>query len=76
MATTRRNHADDPTPHRPAEETIAVAQPRLEDVARRAYELYEQRGAGDGRDWDDWFEAERELRQSTAAVSRRKEEAE
>lgn len=73
MVTTRRNHTDDPTPHRPAEETIAVAQPRLEDVARRAYELYEGRGAGDGHDWDDWFQAEQELRQSPAAVRRHEE---
>ena len=33
-----------------------------EEVARRAYELYEQRGGEDGRAWDDWFQAERELR--------------
>lgn len=76
MITTRRNHMDGETPHSAADQTIAAAQPRDEDVARRAYELYEQRGAGDGRDWDDWFEAERELRQSTAAVPRRQEEAE
>ncbi len=30
-------------------------------VARRAYELYLERGATDGRDMDDWFTAEREL---------------
>ena len=29
-------------------------------VARRAYELYEERGRKDGHDWDDWFRAERE----------------
>ena len=32
-----------------------------EDVERRAYELYEQRGREDGRDWDDWLQAEREI---------------
>ena len=74
MVTTRRNHTNHKTPHGAADETIAP--PRDEDIARRAYELYEQRGAGDGRDWDDWFEAERELRQSTAGVPRRQEEAE
>lgn len=31
------------------------------DVARRAYELYETRGRGDGADIDDWLQAEREL---------------
>jgi hypothetical protein len=30
-------------------------------IAERAYELYLQRGAVDGRDMDDWFAAEREL---------------
>jgi len=30
-------------------------------VARRAYELYLARGAGDGQDFDDWLAAEREL---------------
>jgi Protein of unknown function (DUF2934) len=37
---------------------------RVDDntIARRAYELYEQRGGGDGHDWDDWLQAEREFR--------------
>lgn len=30
-------------------------------VAQRAYELYLARGGGDGRDFDDWLTAEREL---------------
>jgi hypothetical protein len=33
-----------------------------ERIARRAYELYEQRNREDGRDMDDWLQAERELR--------------
>ena len=33
-----------------------------ENVARRAYELYEVRGREDGHDWDDWLQAEREIR--------------
>lgn len=32
-----------------------------EEVARRAYELFVARGAGHGRDLDDWLEAERQL---------------
>lgn len=59
MVTTRRNHTDRDTSHPAAEETVVAVQPREQDVARRAYELYEQRGAGDGRDWDDWFQADR-----------------
>ena len=36
----------------------------LEDeIRRRAYELYEQRGAGTGSESEDWFAAEREVRQ-------------
>lgn len=31
------------------------------DIARRAYEIYESRGGSDGRDVDDWLQAEREL---------------
>lgn len=33
-----------------------------DEISIRAYELYEQRGAEPGRDWDDWLEAENELR--------------
>jgi hypothetical protein len=36
----------------------------LEDeIRRRAYELYQQRGAGSGSEADDWLSAEREVRQ-------------
>lgn len=34
-------------------------------VRNRAYELYERRGRENGHDWDDWFEAERVVRQRT-----------
>lgn len=33
-----------------------------DEVSRRAYELYQQRGGEHGQDWDDWFQAERETR--------------
>ena len=32
-----------------------------EDVAHRAYELWQRRGGGVGHDQEDWFEAERQL---------------
>jgi hypothetical protein len=32
-----------------------------DDIARRAYELYCDRGREDGHDVDDWLNAEREL---------------
>lgn len=37
-------------------------EPTSDDVARRAYALYEARGSEPGADLDDWFRAERELR--------------
>jgi hypothetical protein len=38
--------------------------PSYEETARRAYELYLQRGGGHGRDHEDWYQAERELREA------------
>jgi len=35
-----------------------------EQVRSRAYELYEQRGAGDGHDLEDWLQAESEITKS------------
>ena len=32
-----------------------------DQISRRAYELYQQRGAAHGHDWEDWLSAEREL---------------
>ena len=39
--------------------------PNVEDqVRRRAYELYEQRGIEHGHDVDDWLRAEEEIKQT------------
>jgi Protein of unknown function (DUF2934) len=35
--------------------------PNREDIERRAYEIYLERGRGDGQDIDDWLLAEMEL---------------
>ncbi len=35
--------------------------PRDEDIRRRAYEIYLERGEQPGRELDDWLQAEREL---------------
>ncbi len=35
--------------------------PAREDIARRAYDLYEKRGGEPGHDMDDWLQAERDL---------------
>jgi hypothetical protein len=36
--------------------------PTYEQIAEAAYHRYLKRGGNDGRDFDDWVEAERELR--------------
>jgi hypothetical protein len=38
-------------------------QPTYEEIAERAYHRYLQRGGSPGSDFNDWVEAERELRQ-------------
>jgi hypothetical protein len=35
--------------------------PRLDRIARRAHEIYEARGGADGRNVEDWLQAEREI---------------
>jgi hypothetical protein len=44
-------------PRRPRKQKL----PTENDIARRAYELYVQRGGEHGRDLDDWLLARREL---------------
>ena len=36
--------------------------PTYEEIARRAYELFEGRGRAEGATWDDWIAAEQQLR--------------
>jgi Protein of unknown function (DUF2934) len=38
------------------------ASPSHDSIRDRAYELYEQRGREDGREQQDWFRAEQEMR--------------
>lgn len=40
-----------------------------EQIRRRAYELYEERGRGDGRDLEDWLQAESEVTQQKAKTA-------
>jgi hypothetical protein len=42
--------------------------PTHEDVARRAYEYWQQQGSPDGRDQEIWFEAERQLATEATAL--------
>lgn len=46
-------------------QTPTRTEPTPDDVARRAFELYEARGGESGAELDDWLRAERELREST-----------
>lgn len=38
-------------------------------VARRAYEIYQNRGGNHGADLDDWLEAERQLKRGPSDVT-------
>jgi Protein of unknown function (DUF2934) len=40
------------------------------EIARRAYELYEARGREDGHDQEDWLQAERDLIEIEASTER------
>jgi hypothetical protein len=55
-----------PTEARATESPVDIQ----EQVRRRAFELYEQRGREDGHDLEDWLQAESELvQQRTKAVA-------
>ena len=47
------NKANQPSP--------AEIHPGQDEVARRAYELYQTRGAESGHELEDWLQAEREV---------------
>ena len=40
-----------------------------ENIAQRAYSLYEARGRQEGHDLDDWLQAERELLEEESGLS-------
>ena len=40
--------------------------PTLDQIAQRAYEIYQSRGGTDGQDMEDWLQAERELRRGSS----------
>jgi HSP20 family molecular chaperone IbpA len=57
------------TPTRPSEVEWAIRQIENQ-IARRAYELFQLRGCEHGHDWEDWFRAESELlRPISVAIS-------
>jgi hypothetical protein len=46
----------------PREASPATRDPSFEEIAEAAYHRFLKRGGADGRDFEDWVEAERELR--------------
>lgn len=50
-------------PRAAAPEAAPAEGPSIDDIRRRAYERYLERGGNHGRHFDDWLEAERELTQ-------------
>jgi hypothetical protein len=55
-----------PTLLRTTNQTTESTSELQEQIRRRAYELYEQRGRNDGYELNDWLQAESELTQPTS----------
>jgi Protein of unknown function (DUF2934) len=47
--------------------SFTESRPDADRIAQRAYQRYEARGREDGHDMEDWFQAERELRESVSS---------
>lgn len=61
---TRRRSTTEPAAAPVDIATVAGTEPKptAEEIAEAAYQRYLSRGGQDGSDFDDWIEAERELR--------------
>ena len=55
------------TGHTTAAAAAAPYSPTYDEIAEAAYHRYLRRGGSDGRDFDDWLEAERELKARQAS---------
>ena len=53
--------SEQPSTEGEKEERPVVNPAREEEIKRRAYEIYLERGEEPGRDLEDWLQAEREL---------------
>lgn len=60
------NQAAAQTTLAPKSDESTVLIPSKQQIRQRAYELYEQRGRADGRDLDDWLQAECEIKGTQA----------
>jgi hypothetical protein len=60
-----------PRPARPAKNSDGAAEDFNDPdaIARRAYEIYQNRGGNHGADLDDWLEAERQLKPGPSDVT-------
>ena len=58
-----------PTPQRATKQPAAFTADLREQIRRRAYQLYEQRGRENGRDLDDWLQAESEVTRKKAKTA-------
>jgi hypothetical protein len=56
----------------PLESMSMGSSPSEEDIRMRAYHRFLERGGGSGNDFEDWLEAERELKNGRPAARRRK----
>ena len=54
-------------------ERAAKSAPTQEDIARRAYEIYLERGGAPGHELEDWTRAEREFAQKNGHERRKGE---
>jgi hypothetical protein len=52
----------DPEPPSTPRQALSPWQPSEEEIRQRAYQRFLQRGGAHGRAFDDWIEAERELK--------------
>jgi len=64
-------HASPIQPH--AENTSANHAPNHDEIRRRAYEIYLERGGLSGRELDDWLRAESEVGRAALSIQTRKD---
>ena len=58
----RRRRSTEETPAGSDDTQTLSIEPTPDTIRERAYQRYLDRGSSDGADFDDWIEAERELR--------------
>jgi hypothetical protein len=68
MAKTKTMEMPATAEDRPLRTSVRKRTVTEDEVARRAYGLYLERGGGDGHDVNDWAQAERELRDDSENV--------